>query len=233
MAFKTASKDDAKKMYEIYYKTRNVDESILDDNFIEIRNFCLKSYAEIKEKINNEENSNSRLHTIDMYFGLELYEFLRNNKNFTRKYESNYGFWRYLACFVIPDIIADRWKIEKTDHFYSKPTAIYPFQVFWYINLSWQGSREATISILQGNQEDHILQLVDRPSTIGVNLNLYRRIMKELSFINPKNRKDAFRYVMLKNTSKLVNMRPELFPGGIEGYVKMLFSDVLGEKNEC
>lgn len=222
MAYKTFKLDDIKKMYERFLVTKRVDESILDPNYLNLRNACLIEYNELKSKM-KEVNSNSNKHFIDMHFGFFLFDYLNKESDFTAKYESNYDFWRYVAVCVIPDIVADRWNVEKTDHFYSKPTGIYPFQVYWYIKLSWQSSKETTIQILEKNQEDQILQLVDRPSSIGVNLDLYRKIMYKLSFINPKDRQKVFRAVMMKNTAKLVNIRPELYDGGIDAYVDMLY----------
>lgn len=224
MAYKTVNLDDVKKQYEKYVETRHVDETILDDNYKKIRTFCLKKYKDIKEKTGQSNASKSIKHEIDLNFGIALFEYLNSLNDFTKKNESDYAFWRYLACFVIPDIIADRWNIDKSDHFYSKPTGIYPFQVYWYINLSWQGNVEATVNILKENQEDQILQLVDRPSSIGVNIDLYREIMKRLSSIDSMQRQKKFRLVMMNNTSKLINIRPELFPGGIKNYVDMIYS---------
>jgi hypothetical protein len=222
MAYKTLRLDEIKRRYEHFVANPQVDENSLDQNYQKLRKLCLDKYKEIKESAKSQ-SSKSSLHYIDMNFGFFLYEYLKQQNDFTSKYESSYEFWRYFAVCVIPDIIADRWNITKSDHFYSKPTGIYPFQVYWYIKLSWQGTKEKTIQILENNQEDQILQLVDRPSSIGVNLDLYRRIMYKLSFVDPKERQDVFRAVMLKNTARLVNIRPELYDGGINAYVDMLY----------
>lgn len=223
MAYKTLNLNEIKKRYDQYVIYKKVDESNLDFNYINLRKVCLSKYNEIKS--NERKSGKSSLHYRDMNFGFFLYDYLNMQNDFTSKYESDYDFWRYFAVCVIPDIIADRWNITKSDHFYSKPTGIYPFQVYWYIKLSWQGTKEKTLEILKDNQEDQILQLVDRPSSIGVNLDLYRRIMYKLSFINPKERQKVFRAVMLKNTAKLVNIRPELYEGGINAYVDMLYEN--------
>lgn len=222
MAYKTLRLDEIKRRYEQFVNNPQVDETILDQNYQDLRKQCLDKYKEIKNNAKSD-TSKSSLHYIDMNFGFFLYDYLNQQKDFTSKYESNYDFWRYFAVCVIPDIIADRWDITKSDHFYSKPTGIYPFQVYWYINLSWQGTKEKTLQILEDNQEDQILQLVDRPSSIGVNYDLYRRIMFKLSFVKPKERQNVFRAVMLKNTAKLVNIRPEIYEGGINAYVDMLY----------
>lgn len=222
MAYKTFRLDEIKRRYEQFVNNPQVDESNLDQNYKDLRRVCLEKYNEIKENAKTV-SSKSHLHYIDMNFGFFLYDYLNQQNDFTSKYESSYDFWRYFAVCVIPDIIADRWDITKSDHFYSKPTGIYPFQVYWYIKLSWQGTKEKTLQVLEKNQEDQILQLVDRPSSIGVNLDLYRRIMYKLSFIDPKERQTVFRAVMLKNTARLVNIRPELYEGGINAYVDMLY----------
>lgn len=227
MAFKTVSLESIKNQYDSYVINKVINTKYLDSNYIELRNFCIEKYYSIKKEIENNKSKNkSALHELDMRFGMELFVYLKGNDDFlsNKTYETNYDFWRYLSVFVIPDIITDRWGIDKVDHFYKKATAIYPFQVYWYINMSWQGTVEKTYDVLAGNQEDHILQLVDRPSSIGVNLDLYRCIMRENSKIPVNERKEKFRAVMTNNTSKLVNIRPELFPGGIEKYTEMIFS---------
>lgn len=222
MAYKTLNGAEIKCKYEQFVLNPKVDESKLDPNYLILRKLCLNKYYEIKND-ESSQNVNSRLHYLDMNFGFFLYEILNQQDDFTAKYEASYDFWRYFAVCVIPDIIADRWNINKSDHFYSKATGIYPFQVYWYIKLSWQGTKEKTMDILKDNQEDQILQLVDRPSSIGINLDLYRRIMYKLSYIDPKQKQEVFRAVMLKNTAKLINVRPELYEGGINGYVDMLY----------
>ncbi len=222
MAYKILKLDEIKRKYEKYFESHCIDETCLDANYKELRNACLEEYYKIKNSVNNNQTDSNK-HYIDMNFGFFIYEYLNNQQDFTSRYESNYDFWRYFAVCVIPDIIADRWNISKSDHFYSKPTGIYPFQVYWYIKLSWQGTKEKTLCILKDNQEDQILQLVDRPSSIGINLELYRRIMYKLSFVDPKNRQKVFRAAMLKNTAMLVNIRPELYEGGIDAYVDMLY----------
>ena len=222
VAYKTLRMDEIKKVYDNYLSTRIIDVSHLDQNYKDLRDACVAKYYSLKE-LSKNRNGKSSKHFIDMYFGFFLYDYLNKKKDFVPKYESDYDFWRYIAVCVIPDIVSDRWDITKSDHFYTKPTGIYPFQVYWYIKLSWQGSKEKTIDVLKDNQEDQILQLVDRPSSIGINLNLYRRIMFKLSTISIEERQKKFRAVMMKNTAKLVNVRPELYEGGIEAYVDMLY----------
>ena len=222
MPFKTVSNDEIKKQYEFFLKTGKIDTKGMDNNYQDIRSACLKEYASLKRKLEGNREFKSWKHQLDLEFGLFLYEYLNTQPDFNKKYEADYSFWKYFASFVIPDVVADRWGADKSDHFYSKPTAIYPFQVYWYVNLSWQGSKESTYKILENNMEDQILQLVDRTSTIGINLDLYRCIMKKIAFVPINEKQNVFRAVMLSNTSKLLSTRPELY-NNVEEYVNTLF----------
>ena len=125
MAYKTLKLNEIIHKYKQFLDTHCVDESILDLNYKELRKACLEAYKCIESKaISNNNKSNK--HFIDMYFGFFLFDYLNQQNDFTLKYESNYDFWRYFAVCVIPDIIAKRWNVTKSDHFYSKPTGIYP-----------------------------------------------------------------------------------------------------------
>ena len=222
MAYKTLRLEKIKEIYQQYLANANINEADLDSNYQELRKLCVEEYNKLEEESKKLSDA-SKKYYIDLNFGFFIYEYLKGQKDFTAKYESNYDFWRYFAVCVIPDLVAKRWNADKSDHFYSKPTAIYPFQIYWYINLSWQGNKVDTEKVLKDNLEDQILQLVDRPSSIGVNLDLYRRIMYKLSLIAPNKRQKVFRAVMMKNTAKLVTIRPELYDGGINAYVDMLY----------
>ncbi len=222
MAYKIVNNNEIEKQYKKYVTSKKVDENLLDDNYKILRKACLEKYFAIKESVKNNKQFHSWKHQLDLEFGLFLYDFLNSQVDFNQKYESNYSFWKYFAVFVIPDIISDRWDIDKEDHFYDKATAVYPFQVYWYIHLSWQGSSQDTYEILKNNQEDQILQLVDRASTIGINLSLYRCIMKRAAQIPVAERQDRFRAVMLRNTSRLISTRPELY-NSVDEYVDLLF----------
>jgi len=72
---------------------------------------------------------------------------------------------------------------------------------------------------------DTILQLVDRVGK-GFNKDVSREIMKQAT-INSMTA-PLFRELMIRNTAHLEVLEPELFTGGIEGYVKMLIDEVKG-----
>lgn len=217
--------------YDRFCKMGKIDSQQLDDNYKNMRNAFVEKYWELK-------NQGYLDYKLDLYFGLFIYDYLNNQNDFTNIYESNYNFWRYIAVFVIPDIISDRFGIGTEEkyrtHFYKKTVRIYPYTLYWYIHLSWQGDYTSTLELLKDNTTDEILQFVERPSKVGINLELYRTIIKKYSllrrddkFININGKKiTKFRLVLTKNTCKMLVIRPELYPGGIFEYVNMLFCDL-------
>ena len=222
------------EQYKYYLKNKIIDESKLDDNYLKLRKYLLGKFdLYTKEKFEK--------YKFDLMLALDLYEFLNKEKDFAPLYESSYDFWKYIAVYVIPEIIDYRYGcgLEKKfmEHYYKKTVRIYPFTLYWYIHLSWQGSREDTHLILESFGTDEILQLVERPSKIGINLELYRTIMykyhlvpKNLRFKNVSNKKvSLFRLLLISNTCKLAVLRPELYPGGTKAYVDMLYQEHVKE----
>lgn len=227
MPYKILESDKIISIYEQYLLNQQIHEEKLDHNYLKLRKFLLDRYELYKEQKYEK-------YELDLNLGLDFYEFLNNEKDFNRAYESNVDFWKYIAVFVIPDIIADRHGIENVEYFYKKNVRIYPYAIYWYIHLSWQGTKELTLEVLKNNTTDEILQLVERPTKIGINLDLYRTIMFKYNEIDKKERNiyvngkkiSKFRVILMENTSKLVVVRPEIYPGGIKGYVDMLFTKV-------
>lgn len=195
-------------------------------------------YRDLRVKLTQEYNALKQLYTdykLDLEFALRLYSYLRNCLNakegfFKESYYSCYDFWKFLSLFVIPEIVAERWGCNK-DHFYGKGVRIYPFTLYWYIHLSWQGNEASTRAILEDFSTDQILQLVERPTRYGLNLDMYRYIMAKYSKIPKKDRTiqkngtnvNLFRAVMLTLSSKLCLFKPELYPGGVTKFVDMIF----------
>lgn len=162
----------------------------------------------------------------DLNFGIELYESLISDEDFNLRIASNDGFWYHLTMLVIPDVVSERWSIEQANRFYKQSNRIWLKTLFWYIHLSWQGDKETTLDCLAGNSTDTIVQLTERPTSKGYSIELFRSIMKELGELNKKSSKanvDYFRRLMKLNTAYLKTLDPELFKGGIDGYVDWLF----------
>ena len=218
MPYKTCNLTAIINGYEKYKETKTVVEKQLDANHLEIRTFLFKNYFRLK-------NETKTPYELDLELGLAFYEFMNNQKDFNKKYASDYNFWRYVAVFDVPDVVEDRFGINSIEHFYKKTTRSYPYILYWYINMSWQGNVELTRAVLKGNSTDTILNLVERTGRIGINLKLYQELMKHLAEIKV-NKMEFFRKLMIMNTSKMISFRPELYPGGVSGYVKMLYESV-------
>ena len=227
MPYKLLENNKLLNIYENFKQNQKVREDLLDLNYLKMRKFIKQKYSEYKEK-------NIEKYDLDLFLALDFYEFLNSQPDFNRTYESSNEFWKYIAICVIPDIIADRHGIDKEEYFHKKSVRIYPYALYWYIHLSWQGNRDDTYQILKNNTTDEILQLVERPTKIGINLELYRKIMYTLSNLDKKDKYTVandkkitkFRVVLMKNTSKLVLLRPEIYPGGLDKYVEMLFEGI-------
>ena len=68
MAYKTLKLDEIKHKYEQYLESSQVDESVLDSNYKELRRVCLDEYEKIKSQTNSNSNKSDK-HFIDMNFG--------------------------------------------------------------------------------------------------------------------------------------------------------------------
>lgn len=230
MPYKMLKNEQILKQYTMFVSSKSVDENSMDSNHLAIRHYLLEVYDELKR----DGYSGYKL---DLKLAIKLYDFLNKQDDFNEYYASNYLFWKTVAIMDIPEIISDRFGIDKKDHFYLKSTRVYPYTLYWYIHLSWQGDLIKTEEILKNYNTDTILQLVERTNKIGINLELYRCLMyeyqkpeyNELKRIiseksNERNQTNSlFRIIMVNNTQKILNFRPEIYPNGVEGYVKMLF----------
>ena len=232
MGYKVESSlSKVKKHYEEYCENKKVYENYLDDNYKNLREFLV-------EKSNGYISSGLVEYDYDLMLALDLYEFLESQQDFTHIFRSSVEFWRYLSVYVIPDIVEKRWgcgpEEKYENHFYKKGVRVYPYTLYWYIYLTWCGSRTKTYEMLKDASDDEILNLVERPSRIGINVDLMRAFNKRF-FAIPKNKRkilvngkriSLYRVLLKKNTGKLLIYRPEFYPNGLEGYVDMLFEGV-------
>lgn len=190
----------------------------LTTEFIELRNQLIK----LRDKIYDEhgfDSQNEVKYSFDLLFGIQLFSVLQSEPGFTNRVASNDNVWRYLSVKVLPDIVHSRWGMNE-DHFFNMSRRIWLKTIYWYVNLSWNGTEEGTYEILKNNSTDTIQNLVERPG-LGYDINLYRELMKQYSY--HKHDVTLFRRVMKLNTARVVVSSPALCEGGTKGYVERLF----------
>lgn len=168
-------------------------------------------------------SNNKNKYENDLNIGLNLYDLL-NTDVFPLAAASDDGVWKYISLDILPDLVYLRWKDNK-DRFYSNSRRIWFKTIWWFVHLSWQGSRVETEKILKDLTTDEIVQLVERSGSGGYSVDLYREIMKQYADYRKKDEayRDMFRAVMKLNTMKSVSIIPHYYKDGISGYVRSLF----------
>ncbi|CAH2763177.1 Uncharacterised protein [Erysipelothrix amsterdamensis] len=222
MIFEKMNKSEAKNEMDKWKLYGDVQMKSLDGNYENLRKKLTEYYLSIPS---------DREYMKDLQFGLYLYDVLKNENGMTLREASDEQIWIDLQVRVIPNIVAMRWGYENDVRFYKTKNRLWLRTIWWYIHLSWQGDVENTSKILRRNTTDEILQLVDRTSKKGFDVNLYREIMRVYDLRRDKyelshrdsNQKGLFRKVMTLNTLYIQTIEPGLYEGGIEGYVNMLF----------
>lgn len=169
-----------------------------------------------------ESNMSGAKYKFDLNFGLDLYNLLYKNYNFTVREASNDKIWIFISMKVIPDIVLARWGLTES-RFFKESRRMWLKTIWWYIHLSWQKDRQTTHDILDSFSTDEIVQLVERVGPFGYRIDLTRELMSQFSKKNllDKNR-DFFRQTMKLNTARLKLVEPSLFPGGPKKYVEEL-----------
>ncbi|MCR8968463.1 hypothetical protein [Facklamia sp. 7083-14-GEN3] len=194
---------------------------ILKGEFSILRQNLLKARDEIYEKYGFDRGIDKK-YIFDLEFGLKFYEALLPYLDNRRS--SIDDTWRYLSVKVIPDIVHGRFGLDE-NRFYKQSRRIYLKQIWWYIHLGWSENTEKTYNILKDNTTDTIQSIVERPG-LGYNIPVYREILNQHSTYKNKDA-HLLRRVMKLNTARVKLTSPELFPGGVQGYVSKLFSDVI------
>jgi hypothetical protein len=178
---------------------------------------------------------------IDVDIGMILYQYLDPNNNpeiISMRDLASKNFWIWIAFRVMPEIIIRRYNLDNEENlknrFYKRSIRIYPFMLWWGIHLVWQGSEKETRTLLnKGFSITALETLLDR-NLMGYNLELYRKISKKYSeyshFVKTPER-NLLRPVMVLHSSKYMNIDPNSFEGGLDGYVNELFIPIL-EKNK-
>ena len=209
--------------------------------------YIRKDIQELNIKVRSEAaqigDSRRTDYYVDSHLGLELYEYLWKQPGFSMRVAANDGFWRYLSLAIAPDVVAQRWGKDNSDHYWSKPTRIWFRSIWWYVHLAWQGDMESTRKVLETSYftTDTILNFEERNGRKGTCVDAYREIIKLYSIVpeeiirqNSRGKTgsdDLFRVVMKLNTAKMMVMEPALCANGEKGYALSLFKDAGVELN--
>lgn len=219
MNAKRMSKFQAEEKFDLLINTDFVFNEKLDLRYNELRERLVKEYEKILYVSDKE-------YFIDLHFGLELYKLtnelfdLSNNISLA----SDIDFWIYINMCVIPDLVFDRWGTSKV-RFYNMTKRVWTNTLWWYIHLSWQGDANTTRDTIKRFTTDTIVQLVERTSGKGYNLELARTIIRQLGKLPHDG--TLIRRVLVLNTFYSKNIEPSLFQNGVDSYVKMLFDKSL------
>ena len=146
-------------------------------NFQLIRDKLISCYQSIRDELVINSPS-GREYAFDYRFGMELYLVLTKDFGISEYQASNDSFWIYLSIKVIPDVVFWRWGPAKNDRFYANSRRIYLKALWWYIHLSWQGSKEETYRVIRENTTDEVVQLVERSGPFGYRVELCRVMMR-------------------------------------------------------
>lgn len=203
-----------------------------------------KDIEELRKKLssayNKAKDNKKSDYIVDIKFGIELFDILDKTPWFTKSLASNYDFWRYVSICIIPEIIFDRYG-DKLDHFYNKNVRIYPATLYWYINIFKKESKDKTFEYLSlpHFSTDTILQTIERTGN-ETNVDVLKEILNQYSKLEIKKIKENYcpiniflRRILIQHMARILVIIPELYEGGIEGYVKMLIDSILnGVKND-
>lgn len=167
---------------------------------------------------------------LDITMSLKIYELLKPNDVLPMRVASSNEFWYWISLELIPDLVFRRYKGMNTDNikkrYYERTLRIWPFMLWWGAHLTWQGDREKTLEVLNnGFTVTAYETLLDRCGN-GYREDLFRAISLKFSQINKEymaTDKEFLRPVIVFNTSRIINVEPTFYDGGIEGYVESLF----------
>lgn len=192
-------------------------------------------YEQVREELvalfncaKSAAGDNVKTYEMDVHFGAALYGYFMTKTWFNDRLACDDGFWRHLTLRVIPDLVGQRWGNSNADHYYTKPSRIWPKALWWYIHLSLKDSDlDATKEMLLSKNftTDSIENLVERTGRSGTNIDVYRTIMSKYWKLEKVTGFD-FRKVMKLNTAMAVVLEPVFCEGGVEGYVDSIIKDL-------
>lgn len=238
MNIKTLSTKQSKIEFDRLFRSDNgtllsMDcESSLDVDYRQIRQELYREY-------NNLKQLGYKDYQLDYRYSLWFYDYFRNQEWMTERLAANYEFWSFVALKVIPDLVYDRFGAADDKHYYAKGLRIWPYTLYWYSHLSWQGDIESTERILSSSRccSDTILNLVERPGRYGTFVELYRRIMYyfvNISAVKPLDSSNSiklFRSIMKLALAKPQVIDPDLFDGGTSEYAREIVQECIDDND--
>lgn len=235
MQFRTLSKPEAASFVS------DIDE-MSDETFADLVDHWVKhevedvpeEYAYIRSEIIKtfEGAKPTGNYDIDLEVGLKLYELLPPSVDFDNVTANNDDVWRFISCRVLPDITYIRQPKKPSkgdvrlskDRFYANRRRIWLKSLWWYIHLSWQGTKKETRKVLQGLGSDTISDLYERTGK-GYRLPLYREIMRAYSLLPSRSTK-LFNSIMKRYLVDCRTLEPALTKNGERGYAEALVNKV-------
>lgn len=205
-----------------------------DPSYAEFRSICLNAF----ERSGGSSLSSRKMYPVDVEVGLDLYEYLLKN-GFTVIEASDDDVWRYISIKLFPDLTYLRYPDPEKEvkerggrinrkRFFSQTRRIWVKTLWWYVHLSWQGSKEATRTVIEENGSNIISHFIETPGR-GYRVDLYRALMRHYADRADKGDK-LFRSIAKLNGAECRNIEPSLMPGGVTEYCCILFDKV--DENE-
>lgn len=214
----------------------------LDAEYVSLRNDMSALWQEVKN-----DTPGGKKYLLDLKFGIKLKEYFDAKEWFNLRRAADIDFWRYLSVCVVPNLVLERWDGKQEDHFWKKPSRIWLRSIWWFAYLGWENDAAETYNLLKGDMfnTDIILGTVERTGRKGTPINLYKAILHtyaklplscihDFSSSSESKNDTLYRSVMRLNTAKIIVVEPELYEGGVEGYVAGLFKNlgiVIDEQN--
>lgn len=219
------TRDQAEMAYTRYFGQKMPDSCKLDGPLLQLQSLLLEVYRARYTEWD-----------LDWRLGLVLYRSGMISPNIA----SNLNFWYRMNTNLVPEILQTRWDITPENYSSnSKKARIfgrarnYLGSVWWLVHLVAHGKnlQDPVISsevetILSRMNTDNIVAIVERTGG-GYPEDLVQEIVWKL-FGDPyyhsiSKHQDFMRSLMKINNAWLLNVIPELSPGGIRGYVDRLF----------
>lgn len=209
------------------------DVELPDPSYAELRKVGLDAF----QRLGGSSLPSRKMYPIDVEVGLDVYEYLTEN-GFTAVEASDDDIWRYMSIKVFPDLTYLRYpnpedEVKKQGgrinrkRFFSQTRRIWIKSLWWYVHLSWQGSKDATRDVIAGNGANIISHFIETPGR-GYRVDLYRALMSHYAGRADKGN-DLFCAAAKLNGAECRNIEPSLMPGGVTEYCCVLF-DKIDEK---